>query len=86
MPGWAPFAGARILQRLPLQAFLGEAQAATIGNEPVAIRGHDVGHWSAKPDMTMEPEAAVHRVHHAVAPAGEFAGKFVRCPVGHASR
>jgi hypothetical protein len=72
MPGVAPLAGARILQRLSLQALVRQTHTATIREQSIAIGGHEMCHTAAKPDMAVEPESAVHRVDHSIAAAREL--------------
>ena len=55
MPGFAALAGARVPERLSLQALVRQSDAATVGKQPLAIGGHEVRHRPAKPDVTMEP-------------------------------
>lgn len=72
MPGVAAFARSRILERVVLQAFSGDAHARAPGEEPLPINRDQVGHRTPEPDVTMQPEAAVHGVHHALAPRAEL--------------
>jgi hypothetical protein len=74
MPGFAALTSAWIPERLSLQTLVRQPDAAPIRKQSSAIGGHQVSHRPAKPDVTMEPQTAFHRVNHAVATPGEFAG------------
>jgi|SRR5688572_15729351 len=74
MPGLAPDARARVLERLLLESLVRQADLPAPGQEALAIRRHEVRHWPAKPDVAVEPEPPVHRVDHPVATSREFAG------------
>ncbi len=63
---------ARVLERLVLEAGNWKAYGAAIFDQTLAIGGHEVGHCSALPDVAMEPQAAVHRVNHPLAPKREL--------------
>src|SRR5687768_4317649 len=78
MPGVVPLAGARVLQGFPLQALLRQPDPAAVREQAFAIRGHQVRHGATKPDVAMEPEAAVHRVDHSIATPSELAWALVR--------
>src|SRR6185437_4181820 len=73
VPGVAPHTGARVLERFVLEVFRRESCPTTVGQEFLAIGGHQVGHAAPLPDMAVQPEAAVHRVQHSVAPLLELA-------------
>jgi hypothetical protein len=66
MPGVAANAGAWVLEWLVLQASGGEAHRAPVLEEELAVRGNEVRHPLAPPDVAVQPEAAVHRVDHSV--------------------
>ena len=66
MPGVATDAGAWVLERLVLQAPHGETDGASVLEEPLAIRGNEMRHALATPDMPVQPEPSVHRVNHPV--------------------
>jgi hypothetical protein len=66
MPCVAADAGARILEWLVLQASGGEPHGAPVLEEELAVRGNEMRHPLAPPDVAVQPEAAVHRVDHSV--------------------
>jgi hypothetical protein len=72
VPCVATQAGTRILERLELQARGWNADCSTILEQPFSIGGNQVGHRTTLPDMSMEPESAVHGVDHSLAPRAEL--------------
>ena len=64
MPRVPTYAGTRILQWLELESLCWDANASTIGEESRPVRGDQMGHWSTFPDVTVQPEATIHRVNH----------------------
>lgn len=72
MPGVAPNSGAGIFQRLELEPMLRQTDGASICEQQLAIRRDEVRHLSPLPQMSMEPEAAIHGVHHPIAELCEF--------------
>lgn len=73
MPGFASFTGAWIPERFSLQTLVRQPDVTAIGEQAISVSGHQVSHRPAKPDVTMEPKTAIHRVYHAVATPGELA-------------
>jgi hypothetical protein len=69
----APLAGARVLERLVLEAVLAESDGGAVGEQRGAVGGDEVRHRRPAPDVAVQPEAAVHRVRHPVLPARELA-------------
>jgi hypothetical protein len=72
VPGFASVTGARIPERLSLQTLVRQPDATAIGEQAIAVGGHQVSHRPAKPDVTMEPQTAIHCVNHAVTTPGEL--------------
>ena len=73
MPRVPPEPCARVLERLELQALLGEADSPAILEQPRAVGGDEMCHATPLPHVAVEPEAAVHGVDHPVAALLEFA-------------
>lgn len=84
MPGFATFVATWVLERMVLQALGWDADARAPRQQSLTVRGDEVGHRAAHPDVAVQPEAAVHRVNHAVAtlrklhPLGEQRGRIAR--------
>lgn len=72
MPGFAPLRRARILEGMMLQASRGNADTLPPNEQSLAVRRHKVRHRPSEPHVPMQPQAAVHRMHHAVAAAREL--------------
>lgn len=68
MPCIAPYARARVLQRLELQPIGGNANSSAIREETLAIGRYQMRHGAPLPHMSMEPEAAIHGVNHSLSP------------------
>jgi hypothetical protein len=64
MPRRPTQASPRIFERLVLEARLRDADHGAIPQERRPIRRHQMRHLTAFPHMTVQPEAAVHRVNH----------------------
>jgi hypothetical protein len=73
MPRVASDARARILQRLELKPTRRETDARSIGEQALSVRRHEVSHRTPFPDVTVEPEAAVHGMDHPLATQRELA-------------
>jgi hypothetical protein len=73
VPGVTADAGAWVLERLVLQASGGEPHGAPVLEEELAVRGNEMRHPLAPPDVTVQPEAAVHRVDHSLSAPLELA-------------
>ena len=73
MPRVAACTRTRILQRLELESPCCDANASTIGEESHSVRGDEMGHWPTLPDVTVQPEATIHRVNHPLPAALELA-------------
>jgi hypothetical protein len=73
MPGVAPLAGTRVLERLVLKARRREADALAVREQALSVGRDKVRHLPAVPDVAVEPQPAVHREDHPVAPRGELA-------------
>jgi hypothetical protein len=73
VPRVAPDAGPWILEWLELQVMAREPQRITQRQEPVAIGADHVHQWLSLPDVTMEPESAVHGMDHPVLAPNELA-------------
>ena len=76
MPGVPANAGARILERLVLQAGLWQAYRASVIKEALAVGRHEVRHLAPLPHVTVEPEPSVHRVDHPLATLRELDGVY----------
>ena len=66
MPCLAVRAGSGILERLVLQASFGQADAASVCEESLAIGGDEMRHRTPFPDVAVQPQAAIHRMQHPV--------------------
>lgn len=72
MPRIAALTAARVLERMILQPFGGNADARTPGQEPLTIHGDQVRHRAPKPHVAVQPEPAVHCVQHSLATRAEL--------------
>ncbi len=72
MPCVATDAIARILQWMELEPRRRQPDALPPSDEPLAIDRDEVRHAPTEPDMSMQPEAAAHRVDHAGATLPEL--------------
>src|SRR6185503_20753513 len=66
MPRIAANTGARVLERLVLQALCGNADGLAVLQQERLVRGDEVRHAPALPHMAMKPEPAIHCVDHPV--------------------
>lgn len=73
MPGVATDAGTRVLERLELESFGGNADSASVGEEALSVGRDEVRQEPSLPHVAMEPEAAIHGVDHSVATGVELA-------------
>ena len=64
MPGIASNTRAWILESLVLKPCARETHSAAIFDQERAIRGNEVGHRPSLPNVSMEPQAAFHRMDH----------------------
>ena len=74
MPRVPSNARARILEGFELKPLGRKADIATIGEQPLAIRRDQMGHWVTLPSMTVQPETAIHCEDHPVASLRETRG------------
>lgn len=72
MPRVASQSGARIFEGFELETRSRDADRTTIGEQPFAVRGNKVRHWTSLPHVSMEPEPPVHGVNHSFTPRAEF--------------
>ena len=87
MPGVAAHAGSWILERFVLEPGDRQFDGAAVFDEALAVGGDEVRHRAPFPNMAVQPQPAVHRVHHpfasqcelAVRPVGERAVLVDRC-------
>ena len=73
MPRIATHACARILEWLELQTRLRDARGRSPCHEARTVGGDEVRHGPAFPDVSVQPEAAIHGVDHSVAARVELA-------------
>ena len=73
MPRVATLPGARILERLELQASGGQSRFRPVGEQERTVGGYQVRHRPPFPEMPVQPEAAVHGVDHPLASRRELA-------------
>ena len=73
MPCVSPQARSRIFQRLELQPVGRNADGAAVRQQERSIGRDEVCEFAAFPLMTVQPQAAVHRVDHSIAAFGELA-------------
>lgn len=72
MPRVTPDVIARILERMILQPVRRNTDARTPGEQPVAIGRDEVREPPPLPEMSMKPEAATHRMDHALSSVAEL--------------
>ena len=72
MPRIAPQTGAWILEWLELQALNGKMNVDRCGNESRVTSRHEMRHGPPHPHVTMQPEATIHGVQHAILAPLEF--------------
>lgn len=72
MPRITPHAGPRILERFVLEASGGQPNGAAIFDKALSIGGDQMRHRAPFPKVAVQPEPAVHRVHHSFASRCEF--------------
>ena len=77
MPRLASGSRARILERFVLKPFGRKSGVSTVREQQIAVGGNEVRHLASLPDVSMEPEAAIHGVDHSLAPRSEFAKEAV---------
>jgi hypothetical protein len=68
VPGIAPKPRARVLERLELQSGRRDPYRFAIAQQTLSVGRYQVRHRSALPDVSMQPEAAVHGVDHPFSP------------------
>lgn len=68
MPRIAANASPGILERFVLQALGGDADGLAVLKQERLVRGDEMRHASALPEMAVKPESAIHCVNHPVAP------------------
>ena len=73
MPRVSAFTRSRILQRFELKTFSGDTNPSAIREKLHLVRRDEMRHRSTLPDVTVQPEAAIHCVQHSVPSALEFA-------------
>lgn len=73
MPRIASYTGAWILEGFELQTRGVESHRRAIAQQTRTIGAHEMHERFAQPHMTVQPETAIHRVHHAFAATREFA-------------
>lgn len=73
MPRCASHSGSRILEWFVLETRLGNSDATAVLEQTFAIRRYQVRHRTPLPDVTVQPEAAVHGVDHPFTSRAEFA-------------
>ena len=79
MPGVASDPRSRILEGFELESLGGNSDAASIREEALSVSRHEVREPPSFPEVSMEPEPAIHGVDHSVATEPEFAkGRLVR--------
>lgn len=72
MPRRPANAVSRILERMVLEVLLIEPDAGAPSNEPFPVGRDEVRQSTAEPEVTVQPEAAAHRVDHALAAITEL--------------
>jgi hypothetical protein len=73
MPRVPAYAGAGILEGLELKASEGETNGATVMHQAPSIGGDQVRHGATLPYVSVQPQAAFHRVDHPFPPQCELA-------------
>lgn len=68
MPSFAPLSGARVFERMILKTLRWNPHAPSPSKQTFAIRRDQVRHLTSQPDVAVQPETAVHRVNHPIAP------------------
>ena len=81
MPCVAAFAGAWVLEGFVLESPLGEPNVGSVGEELLLVRRDEMRHRAPLPEMTVQPQATVHRVQHSLAPVRELAPGRIRAIV-----
>lgn len=77
MPRVPAQTAARILERLELEASEGETNGAAVVHQALSIGGDQVRHGATLPYVSVQPQAAFHRVDHPFPPQCELAVRTV---------
>ena len=72
MPSLSTGRIAWVFERMILQSIRRQAHARAPREQPRPVRGDEMGEASAEPEMSMQPETAVHRVDHPIASRAEL--------------
>ena len=62
----------RILEGFELETICGKTDAASVGEQLLAIRRNQMGHWMTLPTVPVKPEPAIHREDHPFPTVQEF--------------
>ena len=81
MPRIVANAGPRILQRLELQPLNWKPDFDSHAEKPLPVSGDKMRHRATPPDMTVQPEASRHGMHHPVATALKLTPRGIVRPV-----
>lgn len=73
MPRVPTHAGAWIFERLELEAIEGETKGAAVVHQALSTGGDQVRHRATSPYVSVQPQAAFHRVDHPLPPQCELA-------------
>ncbi len=68
MPSLTLLSVARIFERVMLQALERKSDACAPAEQAIAIDRDQMRHRTTEPDVPMQPEPAIHRMSHSVAP------------------
>jgi hypothetical protein len=63
----SPDTSSRVFQRLELEVIGRQASLSPIFEQPLTVGRHEMRHRRPPPDVTMEPQASLHREDHPVA-------------------
>lgn len=66
VPGITPDARSWILQRLELKPGFWQTYRASVLNQALSVRRHEMGHLVPLPHVTVEPQPTIHRVDHPI--------------------
>ena len=72
MPGMPRLVGPWISEGLELQPVGRNTHRCAVGQESGLVRRDEMRHRTPFPDVPMQPQPAIHRVDHSVAPANEL--------------
>ena len=78
MPRFASDTRSWILERLVLESLGWNPDMSSVGKEALTVRGDEVRHLAALPDVSVKPQTAGHGVDHPFAARAEFAEERLR--------